>query len=143
VAVGIERDRDRRVPKQVLHDLWVDALRQQMCGSGMPEVVDPHSRQSGTLERPVKADAKVGHIPFAANRIREDKVTLLPLIAGVFTVFGQRTPMLIEHRHRFRRKRHRSPTSGCLWFDEGEGDTPLPVRFNKYVELIDEPVSER
>lgn len=44
VAVGVERQADRAMAEQVLHDLWMDAPCKQMSRSRVPQVMDPDVR---------------------------------------------------------------------------------------------------
>src|SRR5438309_5043900 len=49
MAVGIQGERDLRMPKTLLDDLGMDTLSQQQCCCSMSEVVKPDRRESSLL----------------------------------------------------------------------------------------------
>jgi len=72
MPVCVRRQHDRAVPQQVLDILKREALHQQECRSGMPEVMEPTVGESGRLQRPPERARDRGRIERRAAARRED-----------------------------------------------------------------------
>src|SRR5438128_924417 len=78
VAVRVERQSDGAVAKKVLDKLGVGSgLNQDGCG-GVSEIVDPNSRQTGTLQRHLQRIRHRARFLRLAELAREDQLTPAP-----------------------------------------------------------------
>jgi hypothetical protein len=67
MAIGVERQRDRTVAEEFLHDLGMDAAIEQMGGGRVPEVVDPDSWECGLIEGSMKPLRRPGSVDGSAD----------------------------------------------------------------------------
>ena len=49
MAIGVHRQTDLAVAEDLHNDAWVDSLRDQQRGAGMPQVVEPQMWQPSAL----------------------------------------------------------------------------------------------
>jgi hypothetical protein len=67
------------VAHQFLHDFGMNAATEQMACCGVPEVVDPDSREGSLIERSMKPLGHPGSISRLSDRRREYQARVVPL----------------------------------------------------------------
>jgi len=96
VAVGVDRDRDRRVAGSLADDLRVNACPQGVCGVGVPQVVKPNPTHTGKPDSPLEVVAEQRRV----DRISAFGGAALPnddaLLVDGFAVDGDRYRKVIR-----------------------------------------------
>jgi hypothetical protein len=79
VAAGVEGFGDDRVPWQLLHELGVDAAREQVRGAGVPEVVEADRQHPACSKGLLSGPSVISKGSKAAGAIGESEALVPPV----------------------------------------------------------------
>ncbi|SRR5712692_565010 len=82
VAIGIQRQRDRTVPEQILDELWMGAGCQKDACGGVAEVMHADPWQASLGQRPMKCAIYEALLESCADAISEDESAVDPPLGG-------------------------------------------------------------
>ena len=77
VRIGVQSDSDLGMPKALAHNLWMDAVAQELGRVGVTEIVKPDAGQVGSADKTGKGRGETVGRPRAAIRARADDVNIL------------------------------------------------------------------